>query len=1375
MSSVVDNRVVSLQFDNRAFEEGIAKSLHSIDRMNEGIASMGGSSYGPMIQGLQTGLDNLNKRFSTLGIVGMRVINRLTDAAINFGTRTMTNIITGGKARALTMEHAHFMLEGMAKDGKVVETIMDNANKAVTGTAYGLDEAANAAAQLYASGVKEGKGMYTQLRAIAGVAAMTGRDYTQVSDIFTTAAAKGKLANAEISRLSEYGLNATAVMADYLKVTQDEVFELAKDGKISFQDFAKAMDKAYGKHAQDANKTFTGSLDNIHAALKRIGAMFWTPALEDMRDMFNAILPQLKLFQGLLEKTFVPAATKNVSQFLKFFTDRIAAGEYVVRGLINVFRVFLSIARPIKKAFLEVFPPASVESFKKGTKAFRDFVKSLVLSKEQAEQVHRAFVTIFSAIKFIGTVIIGIGKTIATFVLTLAAPFSDLAKQLLEATGNFDKFGEATKKADSAFDSLSKSVSNVGNGILTLLSIVTSQFSKWASNAKEYVEAFTGIELSVNGLSTAIGSIGILGLIQAFSKLANAVMKPADILENFTNIFKFGLKNAIGNFNYALKELGNTFKVFQAQLQADIIAKIGKSILMMAGALFIISTIPVDKLGLAVVAIGALGTMLVALFTQLSAIEFTKGGMFDFARIPALLLSFGSAMIMVAAAVKLIGSLSIDQIAASVISVGILLGVMSILVRDMSAVDPARMTKGLGGLISMAIAVRILASAAAAFGKLPMDDLLKGMGSILVLLASFTAMTMFIANGAQLLQAGAGILAISIGLSILSGAVEKLSAIPLEKLQNGMIGVGSMLGGIAVFVAAIPEKDLLATAVSLIGISIAIKIISNALSQLSAIGMGPLGNAIATLAVVLASLVVSVNAMTGSLEGAAAVLVVAIALRVLMNVLIALSDLSWEELGKGMVGIGGALLVLVAATSSATTAIGGAFTLLIIAAGITVLAAAIKIFSSIEVDAMIVALLGLVGSLMAIAALSPMMMESALSIAAVGASLIVMGLGVMVVATALKALGEALPILFTGLEKSLEPLKNIGKFLLDGLSAGTRSILSGLKSLAKIMGQALVSAFKAFLGIHSPSTVFKGFGINIVTGLINGIKGMVGKLPGLSVEMAKKIINGVKDIPSKLLHIGGEGISGLIKGLGSKTGGIVSKAKSIMNGIKGAFGGLKSSLNGVGRNAIQGLVNGMNSLKGTVSSIASSIGNTVLKAIKAKKSLDENSPSKAMFEVGKFAIQGLINGMGSLASSAASIASDVGSSVISNMNESLDEINESMSEAIDIQDPRITPVLDISKIQSGMNNIDSMFSKRQAMAIDASVSNASSNNDDLLSTLVKGFSDVVAKLDEPTETKHEINVPLMIDGRTLARAQATYTEEELSRQQNHANRKLGIV
>lgn len=124
---------------------------------------------------------------------------------------------------------------------------------------------------------------------------------------------------------------------------------------------------------------------------------------------------------------------------------------------------------------------------------------------------------------------------------------------------------------------------------------------------------------------------------------------------------------------------------------------------------------------------------------------------------------------------------------------------------------------------------------------------------------------------------------------------------------------------------------------------------------------------------------------------------------------------------------------------------------------------------------------------------------------------------VSLVPTLITTAVELFSALITGLLQNIGPLLNVILFqvipqligaLLGAvpqlLQAGVNLIgglVSGLWRAASSVGQALldiiggaVDGFLGFLGIHSPSRLFKGFGVNIGEGLVGGIAGMAGGL-----------------------------------------------------------------------------------------------------------------------------------------------------------------------------------------------------------------------------------------------------------------------------------------
>lgn len=313
MSKKVDERVVEMRFENGQFEKGVAQSTESLNKLKKSL-NLEGAAKGlenvnsaakntSGIESLAASLEKVEHRFSTMGIVGMRVIENLTDSAMRFAKKTVgfvTNgIINGGKRRAMNLENANFQLQGLLKNEEAVAAVMQNVSDAVDGTAYSLDAAAKVASQLAASGMKAGDEMFSALRGVAGVAAMTNSSYEDIGRIFTQVAGQGRLMGDQLLQLSVRGMNAAATLANYLtkvgdgtKYTEAQIRDMVSKGQISFDTFAAAMDDTFGEHAKAANSTFEGALSNIKSALGRIGADFIKPLIAQngpFVNLFNAI------------------------------------------------------------------------------------------------------------------------------------------------------------------------------------------------------------------------------------------------------------------------------------------------------------------------------------------------------------------------------------------------------------------------------------------------------------------------------------------------------------------------------------------------------------------------------------------------------------------------------------------------------------------------------------------------------------------------------------------------------------------------------------------------------------------------------------------------------------------------------------------------------------------------------------------------------------------------------------------------------------------------------------------------------------------------------------------------------------------------------
>lgn len=304
MTAEVEQRIVEMRFENEQFEKAAKQSLVTLEKLEDVLDVLGQGG----IDKIGNALDTISYRFSTFGIAGAAAVQRVTNSVLDLASSLLTaipnQIISGGITRASNIEQAKFQLEGL---GIAWEQVSQSIDYGVKDTAYGMDEAAKAAAQFAASNKDMLTNMRTvngetatemahALRAISGVAGMTNSSYSEIANIFTGIAGTGHVMTQDLRMLEGRGLNVAAKLAEVLEedgtnahYTEAQIRDLVSKGKIGFLDFAMAMDKAFGPHAKKANETYTGSLANMKAALSRIGADFVTPVHSGLTKVQNSL------------------------------------------------------------------------------------------------------------------------------------------------------------------------------------------------------------------------------------------------------------------------------------------------------------------------------------------------------------------------------------------------------------------------------------------------------------------------------------------------------------------------------------------------------------------------------------------------------------------------------------------------------------------------------------------------------------------------------------------------------------------------------------------------------------------------------------------------------------------------------------------------------------------------------------------------------------------------------------------------------------------------------------------------------------------------------------------------------------------------------
>lgn len=639
MSQVIDNRVVSMEFDNSKFEKNVQTSMETLQNLNKTLDNLPETAGKNMfdgisqaarnidLSGISDGIESINRKFSALGIAGQEVIRDLTRSAINFGkstwNKTFGQIKSGGIARATNIEQAKFMLEGM---GVAFEQVEDSINGAVTDTAYGFDEAARAAATLAASGVKLGDDMSHSLLAISGVAAMTNRSYSEIADIFSDAASVRVSADT-FNRLGERGLAVKQIMADTLNTSTENLDKMVRKGQVSFQQFSDAMYESFGAHAKESNETFQGVTANIRAALSRIGQTFYQPLLANKSSivyMLQSVKGQLNEIKKITDP-FAERLAKEVlhlADLAKGFIDSIDVSviKPIFEGLIKliddfnksettlietgsaIISIFKSISKVGKEAFKEIFPSNMDKPIQTLAKKLQNFVGGLVPAESTLAKFKRVFKGFFAIIS-IG---IKVFKDLSAKLSPVTDKLKELASAALDIAANIgDFFVELNDKYDitKPFENLAESFDHLKEKIgATNIGEHFERLVWWVQYIGEifkvsFGEAGGGIAGIINGsFEVIIAAIEILtdrfrdltgiDLGDFVYKITDGLYNIKESLIEFVSTFSVvdkikmilnGIKNAFSSIVEALKPVGQAVKKFLKPFW-DAIKDIGKAI-----------------------------------------------------------------------------------------------------------------------------------------------------------------------------------------------------------------------------------------------------------------------------------------------------------------------------------------------------------------------------------------------------------------------------------------------------------------------------------------------------------------------------------------------------------------------------------------------------------------------------------------------------------------------------------------------------------------------------------------------------------------------------------------------------------------------------
>jgi len=877
-----------------------------------------------------------------------------------------------------------------------------------------------------------------------------------------------------------------------------------------------------------------------------------------------------------------------------------------------------------------------------------------------------------------------------------------------------------TSGMDGFFTRLQARFGPLGDFFKTIFSKIREGFGQMISFLSPLVGIVGGFidqigkalagKITFKTLGDSLNVAMLVGIGTALYKFITSLTTVTDKVGGFKSAFKDIITGVTGNLQQ-----------MQANLKAKSLITIALAIGILALSLMLLASIDSVKLAAALAAMSVMFGELVGAFTILD--KAMLGGVLSKAKmalVAAALITLSVAILILSVAVKNLSDISWEGLAKGLAGVVVLIGAMvgasklletnskgmirsgvalivmalglKILVgvvNDLGAIDTVQLAKGLVavvialeaiaiftrtakfdsfgpgkalGIILMAVALKILATAVEDFSKFSWEALSKGLTAIGIVLTELAIFTRIAGGQKNLISISTGMVIIAASMLIFAIAIEKMGNLSWEVISKGLTTMALSLAAITLAMKFMP-KDMVGKSVGLVIVAAALMIISEALKSMGGMSWEQIAKGLLTLSVSLLAIAIAVNVMKDAIGGAFVILIVAGALAILAPILITFGNMSWESIGKGLLmlagvfvifGLAGLLLTPVIPTLlllgaaivlfGAGVYIAGAG-LLLFAAGIAALAAAVAVGGTV-----------IIGFVMGLLALIPF-------------ALYQLGLGLVAFAT---AIGDGAPAIVAALVAVLLAI-------IDGINTTAPAIISCLVNLVMMMVQALVD--------NVPKLVDAG--LKLLLGILQGIEDNIYQITDTVIGIILKFVQAITDNLPQITESGANLI--------------ITFINSLADTINNRSADLRSAGGRLATAIIDGMTGGLASGVTSLANAAANLANSALDA--AKKALAVNSPSKkfiALFEsVGEGAVIGTNNGQKDL--EAASV--DLANTAIDGVKTAMSKMSSAFDTNVDVN-PTIRPVVDLSNIHNASNAIDGIFGGSRGLDVSATYNKA---------------------------------------------------------------------
>jgi len=773
-------------------------------------------------------------------------------------------------------------------------------------------------------------------------------------------------------------------------------------------------------------------------------------------------------------------------------------------------------------------------------------------------------------------------KTIASGIIGV---LGGLSATLIDAIGNTDFSG--------VIDLLNGiSLGGIAVGITKFMNSLTKSFDDVGGLLDNVKGILDGVRGCFEAYQTQLKAGTLLKIASAIAVLAAAIV-------TISLIDSGKLTASLGAITVLFAELMASMAVF-SRISGEIkgvikgtsaMIAVSASVLLLASALKKISDIEPEQMVVALAGIAGLMTALVA------AAKVLGSGSSSVIKGSAQMVVFAGAIKMLTSACIDLAQLDFAGLAKGLTGVGVLMAEVSLFTNTVKVNKGAMATAA--GILVLASAMKVFASACKDFGQMNAGELVKGLSSVGAVLLEITAFTKLTGNAQGLISTGLAMIEIGAAMKIFASAMADFGGMSLVEIGKGLLAMGGALAEVAIAMKAMP-KNLITTGAGLVTVGAALNVLAEALGKMGGMSWEAVAKSLVAMGGALAELAVGLNFMNGTLAGSAAMLVAASALAVLTPVLFTLGSMSWESIAKGLITVAGAFTVIGTAGALLTPllptilGLGGAFALigvgiaglgaglLLVGTGLTAIAVGITGLATSLGAGVTIIVAGLTSIITGIAALIPAIAqqlgEAVIAFAGVitnGAPAIGNAVKALVL-TLVDVLVECVPAIANGALELIagvlaalatytpQIVDSIMQFLIeviDGLARNLPTLIQSVVNLLMSFFSGIVSA----LGSIDTDALLKGVaGIGLLSGIMVALGALAGLIPsamvgvlGLGVVMAElavvlAAIGGLAQIPGLdwLIGEGGKLLQTIGNAIGGFIGGIVG---GFMGGISASF------------------------------------------------------------------------------------------------------------------------------------------------------------------------------------------------------------------------------